>query len=249
MRQFDAKWQRIHDEAKTAFGHLVAKRDQRIATLFVDSGFTQQKIADHLGKSHQWVSQRLRFGRFCTYLSTTVAKLPVNLAERRFREFWSEHGGKVTAGTPAETKKFEAIVDSDAWQISMADSPPFDTLGGITENCVDNKWRSLAEIEEAIDVPDDRGQRVSNCITRIQDRMAGGLMVMTKTFAGGVRKHRFKKIKNKDAVKIRAPSVMQEFSPVFDDMDRALSAKLPHDAVPLAKAQMARIRKLYKKYS
>lgn len=89
----------------SASGRAVAWRDQHLAQMFYECEWTQQEIADEEGMSREWVSKRLIFGRFCEFLGTTVPKLPVNLTEGKFREFWSTYDGNAKANTPAETKK------------------------------------------------------------------------------------------------------------------------------------------------
>ena len=75
-----------------------------------------------------WVSRRLRFGRFisCSYAHGRE-KIPLNLSERRFREFWEQHstGRSVQAGSHAEQKRFQAILDSEDWQVRIGGKAPF----------------------------------------------------------------------------------------------------------------------------
>ncbi|HEY7423256.1 MAG TPA: hypothetical protein VH682_03350 [Gemmataceae bacterium] len=73
-------------------------RDQKMAALFVESEWSQEELAAHLGKrwgksvSSDWVAKHLRLGRFLSSFNTTGIKdewkLPLNLTERAFRRFW-----------------------------------------------------------------------------------------------------------------------------------------------------------------
>ena len=56
------------------------------------------------GKSHQYISQRLRFGRFLAFSENSPNGR--NLLERRFREYWER-----SKGTP-ERQRFRAVCDS-----------------------------------------------------------------------------------------------------------------------------------------
>jgi hypothetical protein len=50
----------------------------------------KNRLAKKEGKSAGWITQRLRFGRFLTFLTTVSnsESLPLNLTERRFRQYW-----------------------------------------------------------------------------------------------------------------------------------------------------------------
>jgi hypothetical protein len=62
-----------------------------VAALFYRSGWTQEELTKKEGRSHDWVSLQMRFGRFLSF-STTVEKLtlPKNLTEYRFRNYWHQ---------------------------------------------------------------------------------------------------------------------------------------------------------------
>lgn len=248
--KYDAQRQHIQDEYVTTVHNAIAKRDQLLSQLFCECGWTQQEIADKEGRNRDWVSKRLRFGRFCDHLySMEYRKLPVNLNERRFRELWSQHGGNVPAGSPAENKKFQAIIDSDDWQLQFASAVPFDTNGLIKERCVDNKWRSKGEIAVEIGVPDGRDDCVANAVGRIRKQFSGGLMVMDKTFSNGIVKHKFKLIKNREGQTIRAAQVVSELFPIVEDIFACLTQNQPIDAVDRMKGHLHRLKTLIAKYS
>jgi hypothetical protein len=64
--------------------------EQKLALLFVRSGWTQEELAKREGKSRQWIEKYVRFGAFLTF-ATTVANpetLPISLTEGRFRTYW-----------------------------------------------------------------------------------------------------------------------------------------------------------------
>jgi hypothetical protein len=69
---------------------MEAKRDQALAKLYRDSGWTERELAANEGKSQTWIHFRLTFGRFL--ITSGNQTLPSDFTERRFRAYW-EHGG------------------------------------------------------------------------------------------------------------------------------------------------------------
>src|ERR1700729_3840434 len=89
--QFDARLKQIDDRASGMQDRVDGFRDQQLAKLFIEADWSQARIAKRMGKSHQWVSFRLCFGRFLAFSSTSGREnwsLPTNLTERSFRLFW-----------------------------------------------------------------------------------------------------------------------------------------------------------------
>lgn len=252
-KEFHAQRIHIEDEVRTMANRVAAYRDQKISDLFVRSDWSQEEIAAEMKRSQTWVSRRLLFGRFCGFLMTAgMKKLPVDMYERKFRGLWDQHGGRVDANSPGERKKFQAIIDSDDWQLQFAPAPTLDVNTLIKDYMVDNRWRSRDEIVDELGLAGDG--RASNAvrlaITRIRGWHAGGLMVMEKTFAGGVTKHKFKTIKTKAGLKTSAVDAVAELAPIVDDMYKCLTqTKLSHDAVGLAKGHLHRLKALVAKYS
>ena len=50
-------------------------------------------------------------------------------------------------------------------------------------------------------------------------------------------------------MKVKAVTVIEQLSPIVEELNRCLAAKQPHDAIGLIKGQMARLKKLIKRYS
>jgi hypothetical protein len=86
-------------------GKVNGYRDQSMAKLFVKSGWSQEQLADHLGKrlakevTRRWVGYHLCFGRFLAFFGTkcsedespaTYFTLPPSLTEWKFRKFWQQ---------------------------------------------------------------------------------------------------------------------------------------------------------------
>jgi hypothetical protein len=82
----DALWARCRHRDAGAY------RDQELARLFGDCGWTQERIAGRMGQSQRWVAYRLLFGRFIAF-RTACSKSespPKSLTEGHFRKKWSE---------------------------------------------------------------------------------------------------------------------------------------------------------------
>jgi hypothetical protein len=98
-RQFDERLGQI--EADYAGRRLGAEafRDQEVARLFVECGWTQERIAKRMGWSQGRVAQRLIFGRFLNYYGRNNSESPPHslgewhvLTEWRFRDAWRQSG-------------------------------------------------------------------------------------------------------------------------------------------------------------
>ncbi|MBA4065476.1 MAG: hypothetical protein C0501_17530 [Isosphaera sp.] len=90
-----------------------AYRDQEMARLFdrctrkQEGGsdrWTQDRIAERMGRRQSWVSKRLVFGRFLAFIPTGISA--EGLTERRFREHW-----KQTKKAGGEDARFRAVLD------------------------------------------------------------------------------------------------------------------------------------------
>ena len=248
----------VSEDAKLKVRQALAWRDQQIAALFVESDWTQQKIADYLGKNQSWVARRLLFGRFCNFLMPIgIKKLPVNLSEGRFRELWEQVGkgdGRVGASTPAETKRFKAILQTEEWQFQLADATPFPVSDMLKEHCCNRKWMTAEELADSIseavdfDTPGNLCERVAYTVNRIKSSNTGGMMVTQKTFAGGVVKHKLQQVSNPEALKTRAVTIVSELAPIMEEIHMALQQRNTQDVVGLVKPQIKRLDGILKKY-
>src|SRR5262249_23371264 len=78
--QFDAKLTHIEEQAAAMQERVDGYRDQNMARLFLESGWSQEELAAHLGKrwgkevSRPWVTCHLRFGRFLAFFVTSGNK-------------------------------------------------------------------------------------------------------------------------------------------------------------------------------
>lgn len=91
------------EEFARRYAAIESTHDRDLARLFVESGWTQERIAEQIGKSQSWVDQHLRFGRFLNF-TTNVVKLRANLTEGLFRSLWD-----VTDQKLSEQDRFQSV--------------------------------------------------------------------------------------------------------------------------------------------
>jgi hypothetical protein len=90
----------------------LARFEQGLAQLFVESGWTQDQLALKEGKSQSWVKERVRFGRFLDFSANAL--LPKNLTEGRFRKYWEQ-----TPAEAKEEKRFHQVQQAIAEDVSL----------------------------------------------------------------------------------------------------------------------------------
>ena len=93
----------------------VARYEQELSRLFIQSGWTQEELAEKEMRSQSWVDQHLRFGRFLEWVTTSGGNAD-NLSERRFRGYWSQ-----THRRKHEGERFQQVVDLIEGKITAAD--------------------------------------------------------------------------------------------------------------------------------
>lgn len=135
-QHFDAQLRHIEEQTAARQERVDGYRDQELARLFLESGWSQEQLAVHLAKtwgkevSPDWVAKRLRFGRFLSFFNTSGIeeeapgasfKLPANLTERAFRTFWeateaggnySGHKASTEAALADERRRFGEVVEA-----------------------------------------------------------------------------------------------------------------------------------------
>jgi hypothetical protein len=118
-QQFEARWQHNQEQRHAEATAVTGKWDQADAMLFLESGWTQERIAQKVGKGIPWVCRMLRFGNFANFArgqnhapELPQAPIPSNLTERSFRAAWQKSAGKDENGAPrSENKRFEIVQD------------------------------------------------------------------------------------------------------------------------------------------
>jgi hypothetical protein len=122
--QFDAQWSTLLEQERADATTFKATWDQKKARFLADSGWTQEAIAERIGKTHVWVCYYLRFGRFLEHVVTSGYNdppIPANLTERTFRTAWAACKG------PSDEARFDLVVHPNAFGC-----PPFrDTTAAV----------------------------------------------------------------------------------------------------------------------
>jgi hypothetical protein len=171
-QQFDEQLAKIN----AAFGAAEACRDQELARLFHDCGWTQERIAQKVGKKQQWVSYRLLFARFLDYNHGCKTQIPgETLTERRFRASWGKTKGK-------EPERFRQVV-----QLLNEDVPPgyLNQLHkpgirpAIINLCRDGQRRTRKEVAAALDeiLPGITAKQVTQALNDLQKKPPKGYAV------------------------------------------------------------------------
>jgi hypothetical protein len=157
-RMSDAEFERAREELRERYGDNRAEAgnryEQELAKLFWRSGWTQEELAAKEGKSRQWITQRLVFGRFLEF-ATMVAgaqNLPKNLSERYFRGFWSQ-----TDKDDNERQRFTAVWDamSANTEVRQPKRPLKQVRQRIAEKFADGKWHGVDRILNHLDDIED----------------------------------------------------------------------------------------------
>ena len=153
-QQFDGRLRHIEEQARAGLARVVAYRDQEIARLFIESGWTQDRIAKRMGRSQSWVGYRLVFGRFLQFTTTggIFKKPPKNLTERRFRSYFEQ-----TDKTAKEQHRFAAVLKlmEEAFELHAPRTPS--RVGhDIRREFANGKWIKPETMAEKLDAPPDQ---------------------------------------------------------------------------------------------
>jgi hypothetical protein len=102
------------------------------AKFLAESGWTQQAIAERIGKSQTWVVFMLTFGRFLDHIITSgnnPLSIPANLTERRFRAYWANRLAKLKLGSNQHAPKVDASNDAPTNGVAIADAAKLLNVG------------------------------------------------------------------------------------------------------------------------
>ena len=149
--QFAVRVKHIEEQAGEMQARVQAYRDQEIARLFVQSGWTQERIAEQMGKSQQWVSYRLVFGQFLQFTTDRGkwTKAPKNLTEWRFRGYFEQ-----TDKDAKEPRRFAEVIRLMENDFAVATTRPPAWVGDrIAAEFADREWRHPEAIAEMIGAP------------------------------------------------------------------------------------------------
>jgi len=151
-QEFDAELRRIHQTYGNKRTEAANRFEQELALACYHSGWTQEEIAEKVGKSRQWADQRLRFGRFLENATSGS-----NLSERAFRGFWE----KTDSNTGNERMRFreiERLITQDKQdRAERKDLGPINKA--IRENFMDGRWHAVPMIAAKLEQPVEEVER------------------------------------------------------------------------------------------
>ncbi len=130
----------------------LARHDQALASLFVRSGWTVDRLAEKESKAVSHIKRRIIFGRFLAFSGKApVGAFAQNLTERRFRGLWVQFKSeknerikfsKIAAATGAEGESVETAAKRRVKHPEISK--------GIIEGFSDGQWHSVKDIAAGI---------------------------------------------------------------------------------------------------
>jgi transcriptional regulator with XRE-family HTH domain len=178
--KFEAQLKHIKEQYGEGLAHVIAKRDQAIASLFEASGWTQQAIADKVGKDRSYVARQLLFGRFLRDVPNGHnVQIPSNLTERRFRSYWEQTTAK------KEQKRFEQVLElmEDDCMTVVKDKPK-PTASQIIELFADSNWHTIEEIAKKLEREAD-DVNLRDVLRKMHSEGRGGAITEERAAATG----------------------------------------------------------------
>jgi hypothetical protein len=184
--QFDARIKEIEAHYNNRRQGADALRDQELARLFHESKWTQEAIAQKMGKSQNWVCCHLKFGAYLEIIADgyNLKYAPETLTERRFRDAWRAVG----KGHAKETQdgRFERVT---CWlEENAASSVPKNYQNlvhkpGIKPVLIDilseHGWHSIGEINKGVreKIPGTDGPQVTKAIANLGQHPPKGMVL------------------------------------------------------------------------
>jgi hypothetical protein len=236
---FDARLRTIEKNRSAAQERVDGKHDQRLAKLFVDSGRSQQELANHLAEvwsknvAPEWVSKHIRFGRFLSFFSTVCTeegfRLPPNLTEGGFRALWenttadgnySGHRANTEAATNDERRRFAEVIET-LRIIGLPRNKKQVQARIIQEFKIKPAWLTIDEILERIskDGGDWISEDVYKCLRSWQTTPKAPYRV-EQAGAGRDAKYRVVRVKGQVISKKQVAEWAPEMIPLLDDLIR-----------------------------
>jgi hypothetical protein len=144
--EYDRARAKLRSAGRDSSIETAAKRDQALGILFDRSGWTEEQVAKKEGRSHQWVSCRMRFGQFLNSGIAEPESLPKNLSAKKFLDIW---GHQTVQKERNKRPRFQAVLKlMRSVSITAARRP---SIGkSIKEGFADGKWHRPSVIAEKI---------------------------------------------------------------------------------------------------
>jgi hypothetical protein len=155
--EFDTEYQRIIDIYGANKGEWKARPEQELARFFhraKGAGWTQECIAERVGKSPQRIAQQLKFGAFLDFSTRVeITGLPMSkLCEKDFRRYWQ----RTDKGECNDNVRFKAVLGMLEEAARFAMIPARDRVAPtILQDFASGKYHKLDEIQAKIDHPAD----------------------------------------------------------------------------------------------
>lgn len=226
-QQFDLRLAAIDQETARLGEAKDAYRDQETARLFMECGWTQQQIAERMGKKQDWVSRRLLFGRFLDFMASghNPATGSKQLTERRFREFWKRTKG--TKGSKnKEADRFAQVAHALEHGIphgmeALVNKPG---IGKAVLDCLaDGKWYTVTQITATVeeDLVGITEEQVRDALTVTRKKPPAGHMVETKRIS---TKCQYRLVAKPSAPPDTTPAALpprfvEQVVPLLDELD------------------------------
>lgn len=221
--------QQIEDQALAMQERVDAYRDQELARLFVQCGWTQQRIAEKEGKTQRWVDYRLRFGRFLDFRTSgsNAQKPPKNLTERRFRAYFERTDGS------KEQVRFAAVLKAMEEEGDLLPTIGRDMEVGkrIVEEYGDGKWHEFATIVQGVN---SDANTVNTRLRFMKERGFHNVFCESRKSAKG-KQYRIVRGGQK---KVQLEALQREIGPLLDDLERegkkGMATMSPNNVLVLA---------------
>lgn len=214
-----------------------AKRDQALAKLFYQSGWTQQELADKEGKSRQQIQRQLRFGQFLAIapMGANTDSLPKNLSERKFREYWER-----TDKAEPDKVRFAMVAKLIKSETSVMTARRPSIGKEIVERFGDAKWHKLSTIVDALEADE---QNVKDTLDRSTWKTTtyNGCRVERKEVGTHLEYRIFKLDKT-----ISSSELMEKLTPIISSLEHEGHSSLAAASPPRVLVLAHQLRKLLK---
>lgn len=188
-QDFDLRLRHIDEQYAAKREGAEAYRDQEVSRLFVECGWKKVRIAEHMGKTHQWVGNRLLFGCFMAFATARCVSEfdPRSLTEWRFRNHWL----KVSKGPRKETEegRFARVLDSLRADAVTVVPPGYANLvnkpglkAAVVEALKAGPRRTTAELAAVVSekIPETTAKQVTQAIKAISKSPPKGYALDTR---------------------------------------------------------------------
>jgi hypothetical protein len=212
-QQFDERLATIKRTYDSAREGVEAGLDQELARLFVECGWTQAKISQRMGRSHQWVSYRLLFGRFLSFSTDrgNLKSLANPLTEWRFREQWKRSGKRDKETDEERFARVWDLLEADRSETPSGYAHLVKKPGirkAVLEAMKDGKPRSVQELAAIVqnEIPEVDNPAIKSALARIQEKPPQGQALHARHIG---RSHKYKLI---PAKRCHGPPVAPEIA-------------------------------------